>query len=118
MVLTSCWAQSQGGWGRGGDPLIWMICQESRQNFKQELNLGPLTIGYVKLCLESIMICHLILSNGVTKITAAQTHASAHTHEGATDTNVQAMQIHWHLQATCGTCTGHRPMLLVFHGRH
>lgn len=67
MALTSCWAQSQGGWGVGGDPLIWMICQETRQNFKQELNPGPLATGYVKLCLESIIICHLLVGNRVTQ---------------------------------------------------
>lgn len=89
MVLPACWAQSQGGWGRGGDPLIWMICQESRQNFKQELNPGPLTAGYVKLCLESIMICHLRLSNGVTQNPSCINPCISHT-----NTKMLLIQMH------------------------
>lgn len=89
MALTSCWAQSQGGWGRGGDPLIWMICQESRQNFKQQLNPGPLTTGYVKLCLESIIICHLIHGNGVT-----QNHSCMHACISHRSTEERLIQMH------------------------
>lgn len=118
MALTSCWAQSQGGWGRGGDPLIWMICQESRQNFKQQLNPGPLTTGYVKLCLESIIICHLIHGNGVT-----QNHSCMHACISHRSTEERLIQMHTQSKFP-GTSAphaepaqwGHLSPLPVFHG--
>ena len=75
---------------KGGDPLIWMKCQEIRENFKQKLNPGLRLGGDRKMCLQLTMICNLILSNAHTHtFTTTQTHAFSHpdieiTHKGVT----------------------------------